>query len=124
MTPTPPPVELTPVVPGRQSPELLSPRQSIDTAWGSIRNDGTTSRIRKQKPVQPPETEPETPPSRNTQSWATWLPDPSTAPTPPPVEPPPVALDRRNCFGSQPQRKSHSAVSTIWARCKCSGECE
>ncbi|KAI6020218.1 hypothetical protein BKA83DRAFT_4297790 [Pisolithus microcarpus] len=56
-------------------------------------NHQTTKRIQKQKSVQRPEAEAEIPPSRHTQSWATWHPNPTLVPTPPSVEPRLLVLD-------------------------------
>ncbi|KAI6107814.1 hypothetical protein EDD16DRAFT_1488479 [Pisolithus croceorrhizus] len=73
----------------------------------------TARRIRKQNPVQPPEAESEVPPSKHIQSWATWLPNPAMAPTPPSVEPTLVVPDHQSpgLFGPRSPRDSF--------RCEC-----
>ncbi|KAI6107824.1 hypothetical protein EDD16DRAFT_1488493 [Pisolithus croceorrhizus] len=72
-----------------------APPQPQD-ATRSTANLRTTRRVRKQNPVQPPESEPEALPSRYTQSWATWARNPAMAPTPPPVEPTPAVPGRQS----------------------------
>ncbi|KAI5994169.1 hypothetical protein EDD15DRAFT_844947 [Pisolithus albus] len=81
-------------------------------AGGSTVNHRTTRRIQKQTSVQPPEAEPEISLSRHTQSWATWHPNPSFAPTPPSVKPRLLVPDCQSPGSPEPWRTMDSGPSS------------
>ncbi|KAI6038622.1 hypothetical protein EDC04DRAFT_1927411 [Pisolithus marmoratus] len=67
-----------------------------------------TRRIRKQRPPPQPQAEHDIGPSRHTQSWATWQPNPAMRPSPPSVEPTLVVPDHQSpgLFGPRSSRGS------------------
>ncbi|KAI6126668.1 hypothetical protein F5141DRAFT_1248011, partial [Pisolithus sp. B1] len=99
-----------PGAPPQPPPDMPSapeePPHPIRHGWRPV-DPRPTRRIRKRQ-AQPPQAEPDIPSPRHTQSWATWLPNPAMAPTPPSVEPTLVVPDRQSpgLFGPRSPRGS------------------